>query len=195
LCARRPIVDHRPRNGPPGGSRFETGSPRRSPGASACLTGRGFQAVHRPPVAEGETLSAEEAPRQSCHLLPCHGAVVRRSALGLDVLKGLTSPVEHRRPVGVALPPTHRDTYFGSSSTTRARRPVFSAAMMVVRMGANPTTGCGRKRNGRFGGMFVKSCHPLILRVTNPSCLVSPSTLRPPKAKTKDGDMPARGIR
>ena len=48
---------------------------------------------------------------QSCHLLPCHGAVVRRSALGLDVLKGLTSPVEHLRPVGVALRPAHRDIH------------------------------------------------------------------------------------
>ena len=147
MCARRPIVDHRPRNGP-GGSRVKLGAPGGLPGLRLALPVGA--SIHRPPVAEGETLSAEEAPRQSCHLLPCHGAVVRRSALGLDVLKGLTSPVEHRRPVGVALPPTHRDTYFGSSSTTRARRPVFSAAMMVVRMGANPTTGCGRKQTGGF---------------------------------------------
>src|SRR5215211_3043850 len=57
------------------------------------------------------SLSVEEAPRRSCHLLPCHGAVVRRSALGVEVLKGLTSPVEHRRLAGVALPPAHRDVH------------------------------------------------------------------------------------
>jgi hypothetical protein len=104
------------------------------PGLGAVgLRSRGFKAIHGPAVAEWGTLRVEEAPRRSCHLLPCHGAVVRRGARDLDILKGLAGPLEHRRLAGVA---AHRrtatSTYFGSSSTARARRPVFSAAMMVV---------------------------------------------------------------
>jgi hypothetical protein len=57
---------------------------------------RGFKAIHGPAVAEWGTLSVEEAPRRSCHLLRCRGAVVRRSARRLDILKGLAGPVEHR---------------------------------------------------------------------------------------------------
>src|SRR5215207_11156834 len=68
-------------------------------------------AIHWRAVAEWGTLSVEEAPRRSCHLVPCHGAVVRRSARRLDILKGLTGPVEYRRLAGVALPGAHRDIH------------------------------------------------------------------------------------
>ena len=42
---------------------------------------------------------------------PSLPAVVRRGALGLDVLKGLTSPVEHHRLAGVARPSAQRDVH------------------------------------------------------------------------------------
>jgi hypothetical protein len=71
--------------------------PRRPPGPWGWgLRRRGFKAIHGPAVAEWGTLSVEEAPRRSCHPLRCHGAVVRRSARRLDILKGLAGPVEHR---------------------------------------------------------------------------------------------------
>src|SRR5829696_9722241 len=69
----------------------------------------------------GGTLSVEEAPRGSCHLLPCHGAVVRRGARGLDVIKGLVGRLQHRRLAGVALPPTHGDIHVFGGELNGAR--------------------------------------------------------------------------